>query len=172
LETPLLPELGYLLRVKSPTSNFDMSYQLTDNDSENGEKASFMPHDMLEDRSNGATKSPAWNTLSTLLKSSGIFMLGAICAVILVTSRDSFGQQGSYETGFNEEKLRKILELHLVREVSLHTEPSSFVRHSIGREKIHNSSGFPIGRHRIPRDIAGGNHVRRNTQSRNRPRMG
>jgi hypothetical protein len=127
LETPLLPELGYLLRVKSPTSNFDMSYQLTDNDSENGEKASFMPHDMLEDRSNGATKSPAWNTLSTLLKSSGIFMLGAICAVILVTSRNSFGQQGSYETGFNEEKLRKILELHLVRRGNL-THRTQFLR--------------------------------------------
>jgi len=115
------------LRVKSPTSNFDMSYQLTDNDSENGEKASFMPHDMLEDRSNGATKSPAWNTLSTLLKSSGIFMLGAICAVILVTSRNSFGQQGSYETGFNEEKLRKILELHLVRRGNL-THRTQFLR--------------------------------------------
>lgn len=127
METPLLPELGYLLRVKSPTSNFDMSYQLTDNDSENGEKASFMPHDMLEDRSNGATKSPAWNTLSTLLKSSGIFMLGAICAVILVTSRNSFGQQGSYETGFNEEKLRKILELHLVRRGNL-THRTQFLR--------------------------------------------
>jgi hypothetical protein len=127
LETPLLPELGYLLRVKSPTSNFDMSYQLTDNDSENSEKASFMPHDMLEDRSNGATKSPAWNTLSTLLKSSGIFMLGAICAVILVTSRNSFGQQGSYETGFNEEKLRKILELHLVRRGNL-THRTQFLR--------------------------------------------
>jgi len=104
-----------------------MSYQLTDNDSENGEKASFMPHDMLEDRSNGATKSPAWNTLSTLLKSSGIFMLGAICAVILVTSRNSFGQQGSYETGFNEEKLRKILELHLVRRGNL-THRTQFLR--------------------------------------------
>jgi hypothetical protein len=127
LETPLLPELGYLLRVKSPTSNFDMSYQLTDNDSENSEKASFMPHDMLEDRSNGATKSPAWNTLSTLLKSSGIFMLGAICAVILVTSRNSFGQQGSYETGFNEEKLRKILELHLFRRGNL-THRTQFLR--------------------------------------------
>lgn len=115
------------MRVKSPTSNFDMSYQLTDNDSENGEKASFMPHDMLEDRSNGATKSPAWNTLSTLLKSSGIFMLGAICAVILVTSRNSFGQQGSYETGFNEEKLRKILELHLVRRGNL-THRTQFLR--------------------------------------------
>ena len=127
METPLLPELGYLLRVKSPTSNFDMSYQLTDNDSENSEKASFMPHDMLEDRSNGATKSPAWNTLSTLLKSSGIFMLGAICAVILVTSRNSFGQQGSYETGFNEEKLRKILELHLFRRGNL-THRTQFLR--------------------------------------------
>jgi hypothetical protein len=104
-----------------------MSYQLTDNDSENSEKASFMPHDMLEDRSNGATKSPAWNTLSTLLKSSGIFMLGAICAVILVTSRNSFGQQGSYETGFNEEKLRKILELHLFRRGNL-THRTQFLR--------------------------------------------
>jgi hypothetical protein len=104
-----------------------MSYKLTDNDSENSENASFVPHDMLEDHSDGATKSPAWNTMSTLLKSSSIFMLGAIFAVILVTSRDRFGRRGTYETGFAEEKLRKILKLHLVKSDKL-TRRTQFLR--------------------------------------------
>jgi hypothetical protein len=104
-----------------------MSYKLTDNDSENGENASFMPHDMLEDRSDGATEPPVRNTMSTLLKSSSIFMLGAIFAMILVTVRDRFGRRGTYETGFAEEKLRKILKLHLVKNDKL-THRTQFLR--------------------------------------------
>jgi hypothetical protein len=96
-----------------------MSCKLTDHDSEHGEDASFIPHTVLDDRYDSATKSPAWNIISALLKSSVIFMLGAIFAVILVTSRDRSGRRGTYETGFAEEKLRKIIKLHPVKSKKL-----------------------------------------------------
>jgi hypothetical protein len=88
-----------------------------------------MPHTVLEDRFNSATKSPAWNIISTLLKSSGIFMLGAVFAVILVTSRDRSGRRGTYETGFAEEKLRKIIKLHTVKSKKLTPRTQFLPRH-------------------------------------------
>lgn len=84
-----------------------MSYKLTDSDSENSEKASFLSHD-IEDRPDNTPKSPARITLSMLLRSFGIFMLGAIFAMILVTFTDRFGRRRTYETGFAEERLGKI----------------------------------------------------------------
>jgi hypothetical protein len=105
-----------------------MSYKLTDSDPENSEKASFISHD-IEDRSDNTPKSPARNTLSMLLKSFGIFMLGAIFAMILVTSTDRFGRRRTYETGFAEERLGKIQNLHFVKSDKL-IHRTQFLRQS------------------------------------------
>lgn len=82
-----------------------MSFDLRDDDAEKGENTPFIRQDGLENHYNGAANPLTRNNVSKCFKSFGMFMLGAMFTVILLKSKDRFGQKGKYETGFAEEKL-------------------------------------------------------------------
>lgn len=89
-------------------------YNLLQGDSESEKEPLYSPAlDKSSDGDGGFIIAPRrpdnrWNLLQ-FVRTSGVFILGAVCTAALFVLRDGVVGRATYETGFTEEKIRKLL---------------------------------------------------------------
>lgn len=89
------------------------AYKLLQGDPESEKGTSYFPeHDKNNDCESGfiiaSIRSDSRWSLPQLVRTSGMFFLGAICTAVFFMIQDSVAGRATYETGFTEEKICKL----------------------------------------------------------------